>query len=44
MFTAPALAVFFYQLSQGVELRKAIPLFFFTLYALVADYLKKLSK
>lgn len=42
-FTAPALAVFFYQLSQGVEPKLAIPLALFALYALIADYLKKLQ-
>jgi len=43
MFTAPALAIFFYQLSQGVELKKALWLAIFALYGLLADLFKKLS-
>jgi hypothetical protein len=41
-FSAPALSIFFYQLSQGVELQKAAPLALFVAYGLIADYLKKL--
>jgi len=42
-FTAPALAVLFFQLSQGVDWKAAAPLALYTLYALIADYLKKLG-
>lgn len=42
-FTAPALAVLFFQLSQGVEWKVALPLALYTLYAVIADYLKKLE-
>ena len=44
MFTAPALAIFFYQLSKGVEIQDAMPVALFTLYALLFDYFKKLNK
>ncbi len=43
MFSAPALAIFFFQLSQGVELKDAIPLALFVVYGLLADYFKKLK-
>jgi hypothetical protein len=42
-FTAPALAVLFFQLSQGVPIEAAAPLALYALYALAADYLKKLQ-
>lgn len=42
-FTAPVLAVLFFQLSQGVEIKEALPLALFALYALLADYFKKLQ-
>jgi hypothetical protein len=42
-FTAPAFAVLFYQLSQGTELKVAAPLALYVLYALIADFLKKLN-
>lgn len=44
MFTAPVLAIFFYQLSKGVELEKSGALAAFALYGLLADYFKKLNK
>ena len=43
LFTAPALAVLFFQLSQGVGFKEAWPLALFALYALLADYFKKLK-
>jgi len=42
-FTAPVLAIFFLQLSQGVELRSAILIAIFALYGLLADLFKKLK-
>lgn len=43
VFTAPALSVLFYQLSQGAEFKVALPLALFVLYQLLADFTKKLS-
>jgi hypothetical protein len=43
LFTAPALAIFFFQLSQGVNIKEALPLALFALYGLISDYLKKLK-
>ena len=43
IFSAPALAVFFYQLSQGVEFEKALWVAVFVVYGLLSDLLKKLS-
>jgi len=43
LFTAPALAVFFFQLSQGVDLKTAWPLAVFVLWGLLFDYFKKLK-
>lgn len=43
LFTAPALAIFFLQLSQGVEVKEALPLAMFALYGMLADYFKKLK-
>ena len=42
-FTAPALAIFFFQLSQGVDLKVAGGLAIFAFYGLIADLLKKMS-
>ena len=44
MFTAPALFVFFAQLSQGVDPKMASGVALLALYGLVADLMKKLSK
>ena len=44
MFTAPALAVFFATLAQGVELKKAFPIALLALYGVLADYFKKIKK
>jgi len=44
MFTAPAVAILFLQLSQGVEIEKALPVAVLALYGLIADYLKKLNQ
>ncbi len=43
VFSAPALAIFFYQLSQGVELKKALWVAIFVAYGLLADLFKKLA-
>ena len=43
-FTAPSLAVFFYQLSQGAEPKVALPLAVFSFYAALADLLKKIGE
>lgn len=43
MFTAPALVVFFFQLSQGVDFKAATAMAILVFYGLVADLLKKLS-
>lgn len=42
-FTAPFMAVFFYQLSMGVEMKVAGPLALVTFWGVVADYFKKLK-
>ena len=42
-FTAPVLAIFFYQLSQGVDLKNACLIALFGLYALLFDLFKKLG-
>lgn len=44
LFTAPALALFFLQLSQGVELRVAAGVAVLAFYGLLADALKKIGK
>lgn len=44
LFTAPALVIFFYQLSQGIPFKEALPLAMFALYGLIADYFRKLNK
>ena len=44
IFTAPALAVFFYQLSQGAEPKVAVGVAVFALYALLFDYFKKVGE
>lgn len=43
-FTAPALAIFFLQLSQGVELKLAGSVALFALYGLLADLFSKIEK
>lgn len=44
IFTAPALAIFFLQLSQGVDIKVAGTVALLALYGLIADYMKKLNK
>lgn len=44
VFTAPALAIFCYQLSQGVEPKKACWVAVLALYGILADLFKKISK
>ena len=44
MFSAPSLAVFFGQLSQGVEFKYAFPVAVLTFWGLVADYFSKMNK
>lgn len=41
-FTAPVLAIFFAQMAMGVEWKAAGLLALYALYALLADYFKKL--
>ena len=43
-FTAPMLAVFFYQLSSGVPVQDAAPLLILSCYGALADWLKKLGE
>lgn len=43
-FTAPAFAVLFYQLSIGTDVKAALPLAGYVLYALLSDYFKKLGE
>ena len=43
MFTAPALAIFFYQLSQGVEFKTASTLAILAFYGAAADLFRKWS-
>jgi len=42
-FTAPILAIFFFQLSQGVDIKSAGLIAVYALYALLADYFKKIK-
>ena len=42
VFSAPALAIFFAQLQQGVELKKALLVAALVLYGILADFFKKL--
>lgn len=42
-FTAPALAIFFLQMSQGVAWKEAILVALLALYGVIADYFKKLT-
>ena len=44
VFSAPALAVFFALLAQGVPFDKAWPAALLVLYGLLADFFKKLKK
>ena len=44
VFTAPVVAIFFFQLSQGVKIKEAGLLALYALYALLSDYFKKLNK
>ena len=44
MFTAPALAVFFYQLENGVDIKTAGLIALLALYGIIADLFKKLSE
>ena len=43
-FTAPAVAILFSLLANGVELKKAYPVALLALYGVIADYFKKLKK
>ena len=43
-FTAPCLVIFFGQLATGVHWRVALPLALYALYAILADYFKKLNE
>jgi len=43
VFTAPALAVFFFQLSQGVDPKIALAVALLALYGMLADLFKKYS-
>jgi hypothetical protein len=43
-FTAPILAIFFYQLSTGVDFKASIGVALLALYGLMADYFKKLRQ
>lgn len=43
IFTAPALVVFFFQLSQGVSFKAALALAALVLYGVSADFFKKFS-
>ena len=43
LFFAPALAVFFYQLSQGVELKLALGVAGLALWGILFDYFRKLK-
>ena len=43
-FTAPALALFFYQLEKGVDIKVALGVALLALWGIVADALKKLSE
>jgi len=43
-FTAPAVAILFSLLANGVEFRKAYPVAILALYGVLADYFKKLKK
>lgn len=42
-FSAPVLAIFFYQLSQGVEFKDAGLIALFALYGAAADFFKKVK-
>lgn len=44
LFTSPILGVFFFQLSIGVEAKKASLVALLALWGLLADYFKKLKK
>jgi len=43
-FTAPAVAILFSLLANGVEFNKAYPVALLALYGVIADYFKKLKK
>lgn len=44
VFTAPAFGIFFYQLSQGAELKVAFGVALLALYGLFADLFGKISE
>ena len=44
IFTSPALAIFFYQLSQGVPINQARLITILALYGILADFFKKRSE
>ena len=44
LFTAPALAIFFLQLSQGVDFKVAGTVALLALWGLLADYFKKIKE
>lgn len=41
IFTAPALVIFFYQLSQGASLKVALGLGLLVIYGILADFFRK---
>jgi hypothetical protein len=42
-FVAPTLAILFYQLAQGADLKVALPLALFAFYQSISDYFGKLG-
>lgn len=44
LFTAPALAVFFLQLSRGVDWQQAGLVALLAFYGILADFFKKMNK
>lgn len=44
VFTAPALAVFFFQLSNGVDWKQAGMVALLAFYGILADFFKKIDK
>jgi len=42
-FVAPTLAIFFYQLSQGADVKVAYPLALFALYQSISDLFNKIN-
>lgn len=44
LFTSPALAVFFYQLAKGVDIKTAGLVALVAFYGVIADLFKKMSE